>query len=1186
MEQGSKITAIELKGIVRNQTKIGVQDGQCDDLVNLRFKDGSWRVADNGKLIELENGTIFDVKGHTQLFVHTNVYHHLLGVKGGKLWWFADIADDNETFTHLSTPVEICDVLGDVSIVQNGHLLTVICVSPSSRKKEYCIFITRDNKYTHIRVNPNGEPSDRDIFPYGEVHFNLSLRDDALIKAAPGVAEPSSGFFDGAFDPNEGLINATFTNSYCRDVAKTMFNEQTEKNVFTRPFLAIAAIKLYDDTYAYASAPVLLYPNEYANEFYLRNKIGQKSIGYFYEDGNTRFDGHPSFSSSETVISQPTYNHYVPVPVSKAGGPGQYDYTVFVGEGIYNSDFDKYTGSTVYKALAEPIFCAGAHFMDSRFGTVSQLFRLLGYDLAVSVRDVNFLHQYSDIFKSFCIFVTPQVDIYDLDKSGSLGYRWLSGYDMYEYFHPKDRSVDEISYDLLNSPFYLLCEYDSRRIHELQSNPIVDLSKPEHKYILSNLTARPMLSAEANDRSDYLPKHSYSYNQKLHIANYIVKHFHGIPIDLFQLNNYSVVYSKGDYMHDVLPNLSIRKYNDYTQYKRDKEFFMSGDTTAIYDSFISSSKSQGYCFAAVSVKLNLQQGEIQVVRYIQPYKAYNFTLGDYANFIESLNPLLCYPDSRATEMTIKVVYINKSYVFAESKTFALQPHRYLNMAYYIDSELKPIKLSPDARESLANFSSGASGPSYEIPKIDDIYEEFPNGLKVSLTNNPFVFPYENTYQVGSREIVALMSNAVAIGTGQTGSAPLYVFCKDGIYALMVDSTGEMTYTNARIIARDVCNNAKSVTPIDNSVVFTTDRGLMSISGSEVIELGASAEGDVFDITNITDKAKNIMFNAFESKLIGSLPASLLDNVDFLTYTKNAIINYNHNDRELMVSNPEYEYTYILDKEGRWSRRDYSAKEYVNNYPTSYRIDKLRRMYKVDEESASVYNCYLLSNIIKLGTIAFKQAYKLVVRGYFETNRNQLKVHLPGEHVYLGMEQIAPPTIDIAFAIDISLPPGTYTLLKGGSYSVFEYETMVSVPRRIIIQDDGGTVIAQETAFHTTNSVSLTFTITTKKLVSVICRCDVTSLRYNRGIEANFAGLFWGYQFPILGCYVFGSYDGRQWALIGGNEKQGEFNDIGCKISHTDVKFLRLCLAGQLSKNSRIDFIEISAEGSMLNEKLR
>ena len=120
-----------------------------------------------------------------------------------------------------------------------------------------------------------------------------------------------------------------------------------------------------------------------------------------------------------------------------------------------------------------------------------------------------------------------------------------------------------------------------------------------------------------------------------------------------------------------------------------------------------------------------------------------------------------------------------------------------------------------------------------------------------------------------------------------------------------------------------------------------------------------------------------------------------------------------------------------------------------------------KLYKVDEDDdKSANHMYLLSQVIKLGTIAFKQAYRLVVRGYFNTMSN------------------------------------------------------------------------------------------------------------------------------IIGCYVFGSYDGRQWALLGRNEKNGRFTDIGCNISHTDVKFLRLCLAGQLSKDSRIDFVEVAAEGSMLNNKVR
>ena len=141
-----------------------------------------------------------------------------------------------------------------------------------------------------------------------------------------------------------------------------------------------------------------------------------------------------------------------------------------------------------------------------------------------------------------------------------------------------------------------------------------------------------------------------------------------------------------------------------------------------------------------------------------------------------------------------------------------------------------------------------------------------------------------------------MSNAVAVGTGQTGAAPLYVFCKDGVYALMVDSSGEMAYTNARIIARDVCNNAKSVTHIDNGVVFTTDRGIMNISGNEVVEIGQIAEGDVFDITDTNDKSKRIMFNAFTMSQLADLPSTMLDQTDFLSYINGAIVNYNHNER--------------------------------------------------------------------------------------------------------------------------------------------------------------------------------------------------------------------------------------------------------------------------------------------------
>lgn len=365
----------------------------------------------------------------------------------------------------------------------------------------------------------------------------------------------------------------------------------------------------------------------------------------------------------------------------------------------------------------------------------------------------------------------------------------------------------------------------------------------------------------------------------------------------------------------------------------------------------------------------------------------------------------------------------------------------------------------------------------DLANMQNTEEYFPNGLKVSKTDQPMFFPVENTYQVGSAEILALMSNTIAVGTGQTGDAPLYVFCKDGVYALYVDSSGQMAYPNARILARDVCNNPRSVTPIDAGVVFTTDRGLMMIAGEQVQEISAPVEGDVVQFWNAGSVDYSKIATSSMQQIAG-MPSNLCSTKDFLTYLqdkgtsgKAAIINYNHNMRELMVSNPNYPYSYVLDREGNWSRRDYTASQYVNNYPTSYRVDKYGHFYKVDDEGDATTSLehrkeadnkiFYLSNVIKLDSIGFKQAYRFVVRGYFET--------IDGENI---------------------------------------------------------------------------------------------------------------------ACVVEGSYDGRKFKPLGYNRKSGNFRDIGCIVERTDVRFFRICLSGQVTGKTRIDYMEMSAGASMLNTKIR
>ena len=1092
MENNSQ--AIELKGIARSLTKLGVQDGQCEDIVNLRFKDGSWRVSDGGKLVH----TLPD--NYTQLYVHTNAYHHLLGVLNDKLWYFADIDNNGETFTPLDTPVEICDVQGSVTIVQNGHLLTVISTTDSistslDREQEikYAIFVTDTRKYREIKVDPNGKQVDRDLYPFGRLCLNLdceySENKEYVVKDnGNGVIildKDNINYTDSGACVPDGTDNDSQKTLAAKQIWHSQmieaFAKAKEDNSFTKPMLAICAIKLYDGSYIYASSPIFINPREKYNMY------------------NTACDGDNDKSANNIFfqLQAATIGSELESWKQTEGAP-QYQ--------SYKADIKTlcYADGAVYSPSRTPNYMSGIcsvkyrnadnSFTSLAYAVQNQLTSVVfGANLCLTLGDLSAILDNNDVFVGLSIFITKEIDVY---KSSAEDYKYGS-FHIYEgnntgngfvdgggkegvtvygniTYKPAVREYNEIVHDLMSSPFYLLREYSINELKSMSNTTtVVELSDAKYKGILNNIIQQERLPNNSFERKSFRPKIAYKYNQRLHIANYEVDQYHGYPIDCFQLSNHSVKPQLGEFaISGTLPN--IVDGTDF-QYSRTKRYF--AETSYAHHSnndifeYIKNASEFGTYFAQVTSELTTDKGDIRVIRYIQPYNANStgFTNGDYANFVEDLSPILSYPDIRATSIDILFVVLKENEVRVHGRKFNLTPHPYLNIAYYVNPELKPISLPIIATKKLTEFNNG-DVDIFKPYVSTNITESMPNGIKVSLDNNPFVFPYKNTYQIGNSEIIALMSNAVAVGIGQTGAAPLYVFCKDGIYALLVDSSGEITYTNARIIARDVCNNAKSVTPIDDGVIFTTDRGLMSIAGSEVLEIGQIAEGDVFDITDTSDKAKKIMFHTFTMSQLGALPQDLLDNVDFLTFLKGSIVNYNHNERELMVSNPNYPYTYVMDRNGNWCRQSIKADEYVNNYPTSYRVQHVSDqyggksccLYKVDAESTLLGNqMYLLSQVIKLGTIAFKQAYRLVVRGYFES------------------------------------------------------------------------------------------------------------------INAS-----------TIGCYVFGSYDGRQWSLLGGNEKSGTFTDIGCKIAHTDVKFLRLCLAGQLSKESRIDFVEVAADGSALNNKLR
>lgn len=1001
--------AIEPKGIVRNATKIGVQDGQAEDLINLRFMDGSWRASGNGRQIEnMPTGTIYE-----QLYVHTNIYHHLLGVDNGTLYWFAEIDNDGVKFYPLdgtsdrslwpedkqdlpTEPVALTTVTGSMWITQTGHLLTII---DEADDFEHFVFKTGDKEYKNIDMDINGKQTDRGLFPFGQVHFNWYSGTDSEYIHNFSTTDVDI-VADSNNKPNKDSIKLL------NDYITTEIAKHVKKNHFFGSVLVLSALRLYDGSFLYTTPPVLISPfdkinfqdgvvsvGDYSDNWAINNESKSGYIPLYYDLGwwtndPTERDVHDLFFIKHNTTSKITQ-----------GDPN-------IAEIVHDTN----------------IVCSKMDYAPSLIVTNYDHYvgvKSRGYDLTATIENSAIIQKNPDVFKSVCVFVTNPINIYDLEDTDGVQYaKFIEQQDEYQpegsirVYLPAKISKDKLTHQLLHSPFFLLREYTS--VNELETNPIVDLSAAyegllEH----DNLVQQDRLTTEALARTTYLPKVSYMYNGRLHIANYKSHPFFGYPIDLFHLHNHSVKVQADSWFKGVLPNLADNN-DEYTQYAKDyldftEESVLVNNREALI--------AAGAPYFIIKVYIDASNGEQVVSRYIPAYNP--ATEPDHTvNFIEALNPFLSYPDARATKMEIYYFYNKTTDIDSNTlwvynyAAFELKPHPYLNIAYYIKPDLKPISIWHDLNRDSKKFTNPTAADMREFVKILNAEEYFPNGLKVSKTDQQMFFPVEKTYQVGSAEILAIMSSTIPLGTGQTGSAPLVVFCKDGVYALLMGNivpdtekvTESILYASAVPISRDVCNNPRSVTPVDGGIVFSTDRGLMMATydgkNFQIQEIGAPAEGDVVQFWNAGSVDYSKIAKASMQQIAG-LPSELCSTTDFLTYLqdkgtsgKAAIINYNHNMRELMVSNPNYPYSYVLDREGNWSRRDYTAAQYVNNYPTSYRVDADGHFYKVDDEGDANTSLehrkeadnkiFYLSNVIKLDSIGFKQAYRFVVRGYFET----------------------------------------------------------------------------------------------------------------------------------------------------------------------------------------------------------
>lgn len=265
-------------------------------------------------------------------------------------------------------------------------------------------------------------------------------------------------------------------------------------------------------------------------------------------------------------------------------------------------------------------------------------------------------------------------------------------------------------------------------------------------------------------------------------------------------------------------------------------------------------------------------------------------------------------DSKASRFSVSD--FSDGSVHALSSGNALTPHPFLKGSY---------------KAFLGQWSgSGASLISKPRSTTTTVKE---NMLYVTMQSNPILV--EQRMRIGDGCLYAAAANARPITRNQFGQAPLYVLSSDGVWAL--ELSGDGRYSVRQPVSRDVCINPGSITSLDTSILFVTDRGIMLLSGTDTTCISdVLLNKESFNISvlgkGLTDYLSTVGIN---------VPSIVL----FAYYMKGCSIIYDYAGQRIIVFNSSYEYSYVYSlKDKTWGIIGRSFSYTVNAYPDTWAVD--------------------------------------------------------------------------------------------------------------------------------------------------------------------------------------------------------------------------------------------------------
>lgn len=479
----------------------------------------------------------------------------------------------------------------------------------------------------------------------------------------------------------------------------------------------------------------------------------------------------------------------------------------------------------------------------------------------------------------------------------------------------------------------------------------------------------PVYTASDRDTSlyEFLPVEPISNQTDLFgsVDNFYLIHSFNID-DVTELKSGSLTLSK-----DILKNLEQQEpmpmdnfsHNTVTgkvAYTYNGRLHLANTKTLLFEGFdpryyqATEGESSTYNSSSVYTSINAENGIQRVQSDVKTFTG------------KDLSPIIIFPDFRALNITFSNG-ANKGFLTK------LKKHPFLNVAYYQDPDLEPIK----ANNVIPNT------PQVNIEPIIDS-----NKIKVSALNNPLSFPSDQTYTVSNGDILNICTATTALSTGQFGQFPLYVFSSDGVYALEVGNS-DIVYSRSTAVSREVCNNKNAIISTDKAVIFTTESSLLMLNGSESINLSEQIEGYLPTMTDSSPVIEHIadIVDMFQ----------LISGVEFREYMNGCRLGYNYYDREIIVSNRNYPYSYVFNLASKgWYKISCQIKFFVNTYPECFAYFTDGGVYNMYNPHRTVNNILLISKPIKFGSVVHKRILQSSLRAIVRPSQSD--VYYRGETV--------------------------------------------------------------------------------------------------------------------------------------------------------------------------------------------